>query len=269
MLLKLTLVTLASVTVMSAGAQVTSPHCSQLPSLNSIDWSCFETSVAIVEYNGSTAEVCSGIAIDPWTVLTAGHCIENHTQGNPIEVHAGAEWFFGRKPEALADESQLQIHRDYKPLRSLYFQDRARITLDRPLLLNANLFPNVLDFAIESSVGPDDLYLRIGFGLRSGKNIRTATTVSVYENASLARQSSTLVTNDSLAVRGDSGGPIFVLRNRPETGTWSVMLIATHSTWDSAQGLSFAPLVASPFVARLFPPAPSATRSTGLSSQSR
>lgn len=156
--------------------------------------------------------VCSSVAVNPSTLLTAAHCLEGaykitvRVQNNDWEVF---RW---------------NVHPEYDKEESNFHADIGIITLYKRLPENLNYPPIGIPNKLLSLV-------RIGFGGREGNNSRT------YINGIhvLKRMENTLVLNDSLGVPGDSGGPLFQYVNGVLT------LVAIHSTVEGQK--SYAPII--------------------------
>ncbi|MCR9205910.1 MAG: trypsin-like serine protease [Halobacteriovoraceae bacterium] len=156
--------------------------------------------------------VCSSVAIDPYTLLTAAHCLDGAYK---ISVNVNNE-----EREAY----QWNVHPEYDKEESNFHADIGIISLYKKLPQNLN-YPPIM---IPSKTLP---LVRIGFGGREGSNNRT------YINGIkvLNRMENTLVLKDSLGVPGDSGGPLFQYFNGVLT------LVAIHSTIEGQK--SFAPII--------------------------
>jgi len=210
--------------------------CNQTRPGTPLPWSCFESAVAIVESNAQWFSVCTGVAISPRVVLTAAHCLSSYQTGDRLEIHIGAQWSKGRKPDALTIIQRSTVNPGYHPETSFFQNDTAVIRLDRPLPIKN--FP-ALNHALPA-LAPGATLFRVGFGGRQGANKRTVTTV-FFKRILEGLGSRTLVTDDDLAVQGDSGGPVFRFET-DESGNRKLTLLATHSTWDTSANVSFAPL---------------------------
>ncbi|MBL7689638.1 MAG: S1 family peptidase [Bdellovibrionaceae bacterium] len=210
--------------------------CNQTRPGTPLPWSCFESAVAIVESNAQWFSVCTGVAISPRVVLTAAHCLSSYQAGDRLEIHIGAQWSKGRKPDALTIIQRSTVNPGYHPETSFFQNDTAVIRLDRPLpIKNFPALNHVLP-----TLAPGTTLFRVGFGGRQGANKRTVTTV-FFKRILEGPGSRTLVTDDALAVQGDSGGPVFRFET-DESGKRKLTLLATHSTWDTSANVSFAPL---------------------------
>lgn len=161
--------------------------------------------------------VCSSVAINTRTLLTAGHCLENAKE---IVITDGK---IERKAKSWA------VHPEYNKMDSKYFADVGMIRLSRKLPMNLN-YPKL------SAPVPYFSLNRIGFGGREGKNVRTLVSgIWITEEVD-----ATLVLKDELGVPGDSGGPLFQFING------ELSLVAIHSTVEGKK--SYAPVVKRLFI---------------------
>lgn len=183
-----------------------------LPSFG-VDFSLYNGtfSLEVTKWDGSVF-VCSSVAIDVKTLLTAAHCLEG---AKDIKVTDGKI-----RNEAI----HWDIHPEYDKDESNYHADIGIITLYRDLPYHLN-FPR---FGRPQKSNP---LVRIGFGGREGSNLRTYISGIFI----LDQMDNTLVLKDKLGVPGDSGGPLFQFINGKLT------LIAIHSTVEGEK--SYAPII--------------------------
>ncbi|MBN8540058.1 MAG: trypsin-like serine protease [Deltaproteobacteria bacterium] len=210
---------------------------------STLNWSCFESTVAIVG-RSSTNQVlsfCSGVAIDPNTIVTAGHCVESLADPSIVEIQIYTDSVvqYDRSPTAIADRLALHLDRLYDRDASYFHHDRGMLKLTSPLSHLA--FPKV-DRRAARTITQGTTLQRIGFGQRetqggssSGRleNRRTWVQSKVY-----TAMSETFVTEDQFASPGDSGGPLFLFL--PGEG---LFFVGVHSTLDVRSGLVYSPRI--------------------------
>jgi len=210
---------------------------------SSLNWSCFESTVAIVG-RSSTNQVlsfCSGVAIDPVTIVTAGHCIESLAAPSIVEIQIYADSVvrYDRSPTAIADRLALHLDRLYDRQSSYFHRDRGMLKLTSPLARQT--FPKVEAVAARK-IAQGTTLQRIGFGQREAQ---TGPTAGRLENRRTWVQakvhtvlSETLITEDQFAYPGDSGGPLFLFL--PGEG---LFFVGVHSTLDVRSGLVYSPRI--------------------------
>lgn len=209
----------------------------------SLNWPCFEATVAIVGRSDSdqVLSFCSGVAIDPVTVVTAGHCIESLSNSNisKIQIYADSVVRYDRVPASMADRFALHLDRLYDRQTSFFHRDRGMLKLTTPL--TKIMFPKVNREAARTITKGATLQ-RIGFGQRQ---TLTGPTAGRMENRRTWVQSTvhtvlseTLVTEDQHAYPGDSGGPLFLFL--PGEG---LFFVGVHSTLDVRSGLVYSPRI--------------------------
>lgn len=170
-------------------------------------------SLNVKKSSGSTF-ICSSVAINPQTLLTAAHCLE---EAQAIEVTDGQI----KRVATSWDE-----HPQYNKLESKYYADIGIITLSENL-------PRYINYPDLAYPLPYHSLTRIGFGGRQGKNVRTLVS-GIWITETL---DTSLILKDELGVPGDSGGPLFQFING------KLCLVAIHSTVEGKK--SYAPIVRS------------------------
>ncbi len=184
--------------------------------MTSLDWSNFNSSLIIEVTKENGVFTCTGVAINPETILTAAHCLE----GEILMIRVSSDAHYDPNGSFYEIE-YFELHPDYNSHKSKYKCDLAKIKLKVPLPEETNYFP-ILKHPKEIS----GKIIRLGFGGRSNKNIRTLVTPSFKDISSL---DNVLELHDHYSFSGDSGGPVFLQKNG------QMYLIAIHST------LSFGP----------------------------
>lgn len=183
---------------------------------NLIDWNNFNSSVLIEVTRPNGVYTCTGVAINKNTVLTAAHCLE----GEILKVRISTDASYNPKGKFLEVDS-FDLHPDYDRHISNYRSDLAKIKLKDELPPGTNFYPIIKkDNELKGKI------LRLGFGARENKNVRTLVTPEVRQ---VRKMEKVLELNDTYSYSGDSGGPVFMQYNG------QMYLIAIHST------LSFGP----------------------------
>lgn len=113
------------------------------------------------------------------------------------------------------------LHPEYDREDSNYKCDIAKIKIKDELPAGTRFYP-----IIKKDNELNGKILRLGFGARGEKNIRTLVTPELREVRKLEK---VLELNDTYSYSGDSGGPVFMQNNG------QLYLVAIHST------LSFGP----------------------------
>jgi V8-like Glu-specific endopeptidase len=238
---------MASLLSNMACGNVAEAACAQL------DWSCFNSTVAIVghakDVNGddTVAVFCSGVAVSPGQVLTAGHCTVSLSKPSitSIDVYLDALVpFAAGLPAAHGKVGALTLNRAYDRSSSLYIHDRGLLELDRNLPKTLN-YPAIARFngalaksLVAQGLIPGATLHRIGFGQRKSalglwENRRTWLRPRVESVSTDA-----IVTEDNFAVPGDSGGSLFLY-----TLEMGLILVGLHSTWDPANKQVYSPRI--------------------------
>lgn len=208
-----------------------------------LNWSCFESTVAIVgrSVSNQVLTFCSGLAVDPMTVVTAGHCIESLAASSvtEIQIYADSVVRYSLPPTAVGDRFALHLDRLYDRQNSFFYRDRGILKLTSPL--SKLTFPKI-DRAAARTITVGATLQRIGFGQRqtqsgpmagSMENRRTWVQSTVHTVLS-----ETFVTEDQYAYPGDSGGPLFLFL--PGEG---LFFVGVHSTLDVRSGLVYSPRI--------------------------
>lgn len=183
---------------------------------NLIDWNNFNSSLLIEVTRPEGIFTCTGVAINKNTLLTAAHCLE----GEILKVRVSTEASYDKNGSFYEIES-FDLHPDYDRKNSNYCSDLAKIKLKGELPKGTNFYP-----IIKRDKNLDGKVLRLGFGARGEKNIRTLVTPEIR---TIRKQEMVLELNDTYSYSGDSGGPVFLQYQG------QMYLIAIHST------LSFGP----------------------------
>lgn len=178
---------------------------------NLIDWTNFNSSLLIEVTRPNGVFTCTGVAINKNTLLTAAHCLE----GEILKVRVSLDMSYDPKGKFLQVEN-FDLHPEYDKEKSNYQSDLAKLKLKADLPSEIKIFPIIKkDHLIDGKI------LRLGFGARSNKNVRTLVQPVVKE---LRKLENVLELNDTFSYSGDSGGPVF-LQNQGQ-----MYLIAIHST---------------------------------------
>lgn len=183
---------------------------------NLIDWSNFNSSVLIEVTRPHGIYTSTGVAINNNTILTAAHCLE----GEILKVRVSTDAAYNAQGTFIEVEA-FDLHPDYNRESSNYRSDIAKIKLKTSLPEGTRFYPIIKkDNPLKGKI------LRLGFGARGKKNVRTLVTPEIRK---IRSHEKTLELNDTYSYSGDSGGPIF-LQDQGQ-----MYLIAIHST------LSFGP----------------------------
>lgn len=181
-----------------------------------IDWSNFNSSLLIEVRRPTGTFTCTGVAINSNTILTAAHCLE----GEILKVRVSTEATYNAKGKFLEVES-FELHPEYDIHESNFRSDIAKIRLKTNLPADTRYYP-----IIKKDTNLMGKIMRLGFGARDSKNVRTLVTP---ELRGVRTSDKILELNDTYSYSGDSGGPIFLQNNG------QMYLVAIHST------LSFGP----------------------------
>lgn len=177
-----------------------------------IDWSNFNSSLVIEVTRSNGVFTSTGVAVNSNTILTAAHCLE----GEVLKIRVSNEATYN--PKGLFWEvKSFEIHPGYNSEKSNYRCDLAKIKLREELPQNTVFFPIIkkADKELEGKI------LRLGFGGRSNKNVRTLITPEFKQ---VRDHENVLELHDTYSYSGDSGGPVFLQKNG------QMYLVAIHST---------------------------------------
>jgi V8-like Glu-specific endopeptidase len=181
-----------------------------------IDWSNFSSSLVIEVTRPNGVFTSTGVAINDTTILTAAHCLE----GEVLKVRVSNASSYDAAGEFWEVES-FALHPDYNSEHSNYRCDLAKLKLKKALPESITYLP-----IMKQSAPMEGKILRLGFGGRANKNVRTLVTPEFKQ---LRRHENVLELHDTYSYSGDSGGPVFLQKNG------QMYLVAIHST------LSFGP----------------------------
>lgn len=181
-----------------------------------IDWSNFNSSLIIEVTRPNGVFTSTGVAINEDTVLTAAHCLE----GEILKVRISNAGSYNPQGKFWGIKS-FEIHPDYNSEFSNYRSDIAKIKLKGTLPKGTMFFP-----IIKKDSDLSGKILRLGFGARDNKNLRTLVTPAFRAHRTHEK---VLELDDTYSYSGDSGGPVFLQKGA------QMYLVAIHST------LSFGP----------------------------
>lgn|SRR5690606_14193850 len=179
---------------------------------SNLDWSNFNATLVLEVTRPEGIFTSTAVAISPDTVITAAHCLE----GKILKVRLSQDSEYNPKGKFIAVES-FDLHPDYNASVSNFQNDIAKIKLKKPLSSSTTIYP-----LIKGPFAMDGNFYRLGYGAREGKNIRTLITPSFK---GMRNFENTLELNDTYSYSGDSGGPVYLMRNN------QMYLVAIHSTY--------------------------------------
>lgn len=222
-----------------AHAPLSSPSSPATASCPVPHWSCWRSAIGIQVFAGHRLiSTCTGVAVSSRHILTAAHCTES------LASRSGLTW-------RLSTAEQLDLHPPQTSLMSdlvvkdppyrrhpRYNPRLSRFHFDWAIIEVAHEFPSVRIWPRPWPRPNGQTLHRIGYGGRVneiGELENRRTWVTSFLNHDLSASDSVIETRDVLGVPGDSGGPLYVWH------LGEAWLLAIHSTWDSQQGLSFAP----------------------------
>jgi len=155
-----------------------------------MDWDDFSATVGIELQKTTGRSVCSGVLLRPHVVLTAAHCLVDLISArvtNDEAMSTAQSWHVAR---------DWQTHPNYRGNLPGQSVDVGLIFLSSEL--------NDVAYAEHAPYQPGEMCERVGFGERSGRNVRTWLTAFPQ-----ALQGSSLKVQDAYGRLGDSGGPVY------------------------------------------------------------
>jgi hypothetical protein len=188
-----------------------------------LSWECFDATFILLSRDpqGEFKGLCSAAALDPRTLITAGHCLENQVDGKGYwEVYADSFTPASVALQRIPSQNGV-IHPLYQATPSHFRFDVAILKLDQPLPETLHFVPLATD---PLSLRNGDTLHRIGFGLRPEGNLRNW--FRVFYRFLEGPYGETVRTSDASGVLGDSGGPVYL--HTPGEG---LSLVAVHSSW--------------------------------------
>lgn len=196
-------------------------------SATNIDWSNFNSTVVIEVTRPEGVFTSSGVAINRDTILTAAHCLD----GEILKVRVSTAGTYSKNGKFIGVKTY-EIHAEYEPELSKYNFDLAKIKLSSSLPEGTNFYS-----VIKNDRDLTGNFVRIGYGARFDKNIRTMIT-PVFKQ--LQDPQKVLELHDMYSYSGDSGGPVFLQQKG------QMYLVAIHSTlsYGPEGKYSFNPLLA-------------------------
>lgn len=192
-----------------------------------IDWSNFNSTVVIEVTRPDGVFTSTGVALNKNTILTAAHCL----YGEVLKVRVSAAGTYNPNGKFITGKTY-EIHPEYDPDSSNFKFDLAKIKLTSSLPENTNFYA-----VMKNDKDLSGNFVRIGFGGRNEKNIRTMIT-PVFKD--VLEPQRILELHDMYSYSGDSGGPVFLQQKG------QIYLVAIHSTlsYGPEGKYSFNPLLA-------------------------
>lgn len=176
-----------------------------------IDWSNFNSTVVIEVTRPEGVFTSTGVAINKDTILTAAHCLD----GEILRVRVSPTSTYNPRGKFIGIKTY-ELHPEYEPEESNYKNDLAKIRLSSPLPEGTNYYA-----VMKNDRDLSGNFVRIGYGARGEKNIRTLVT-PIFKN--VLEPQRVLELHDMYSYSGDSGGPVFLQQKG------QVYLVAIHST---------------------------------------
>lgn len=176
-----------------------------------IDWSNFNSTVVIEVTRPEGVFTSTGVAISRDTILTAAHCLD----GEILRVRVSPSTTYNPRGKFIAAKTY-ELHPEYEPAESNYKNDLAKIRLANALPEGTNYYS-----VMKNDRDLTGNFVRIGYGARNEKNVRTMIT-PVFKDVHDPQR--VLELHDMYSYSGDSGGPVFLQQKG------QLYLVAIHST---------------------------------------
>lgn len=181
---------------------------------------------------------CSGVLIDPETVVTAAHCVLskkfNNDGGhsgymNLARVHIGVGDFRGN--DRIFNIKSVKVHPDYVNHIDVIFNDYAYLKLENPVPADlVEIIPPISEEEVKTELGEDIEVRVVGFGFTGNGTIGSKNSVPIMmkrlnDHRSIDYMMFEISAENSGACRGDSGGPTFI---KLKNGEWRILAISSY-----------------------------------------
>lgn len=170
--------------------------------------------------NGNMS-ICSGALIEPDLVVTAAHCISEHSRHRVNLASRAQGWVFS---------TAIYHHPKYDPSSSLSAYDIGFIRLRAPVYGAARPKP-----VCRRQHAGESVY-RVGFGGRDGYNAKM---IFEMPQTNYFNSTQTLVLQDPYSASGDSGGPVYAI----EDGQYCLLGVHSTVSLDRIPQLSYNPFI--------------------------